>query len=68
MPSERIQRSIDALLDEADESYFGHQGDLAEDRAGTALGLDPDNLDALAILSAIERMTGGDTPHLKMRP
>ena len=54
MPSERIQRRIDALLDEADEAYSNHDWEQAENRARTALGLEPDNEDALAILSAIE--------------
>ena len=59
MPSKRIQRRIDSLLDEADDAYARHDWTAAEDRASTTLGLAPDNEDAGAILVAIARMTGG---------
>ena len=61
MPSVRIQRRIDTLLDEADEAYSSHQWEISENRARTALGLDPENQDALAILAAIGRMTDGQS-------
>ena len=61
MPSERIQRRIDSLLDEADEAYARHDWAVAEDRASTALGLAPDNEDAGAILAAVARMAGAPT-------
>ena len=62
MPSERIQRRIESLLDEADDAYARHDWAVAEDRANTALGLAPENEDARAILAAIARMTGAVAP------
>ena len=58
MASERIQRQIDRLLDEAEEAV--NQGDWAvvEDRSGKVLALDPDNVDALTYLAAAERAGG----------
>ena len=41
MPSERIRRRIENLLDEADEVYARRDWAVAEDRANTALGLAP---------------------------
>ena len=55
MPTERIQRRIDSLLDEADEAYAAKDWELARDRLKLVLGLDPDNEDAKSILAAIER-------------
>ena len=52
MPSERIQRRIEKLLDEADEAYAQQDWELVETTASSALGLDPENEDALAILEA----------------
>ena len=68
MASERIRRRIERLLDEADEAYSSHDWALAADRAKTALGLDPENEDGLAILAAIERMAGEDLPEAAVRP
>ena len=56
MPSERIQRRIDKLLDDADEAYSKFDWELAEERAKAALGLDPDNEDALAFIAGVRRM------------
>jgi len=55
VPTERIQRRIDSLLDEADEAYAAKDWELARDRLKLVLGLDPDNEDAKSILAAIER-------------
>ena len=45
MPSERIQRRIESLLDQADEAYARHDWTVAQDRASNALGLAPDSED-----------------------
>jgi hypothetical protein len=62
MPSERIQRRIDKLLDESDEAYARQDWAVVETTANSALGLDPENEDALAILAAKARMTGESNP------
>ena len=46
MPSERIQRQIDRLLDEADEAIASQDWTIVRDRARSALRLDPENQDA----------------------
>ncbi len=67
MASERIQRQIDRLLDEAEEAV--NQGDwaLAQARSGTVLALDPENVDALTYLAAAQR-TGGASPAVVLQP
>src|SRR5438309_1551332 len=54
MHSDRIQRRIDALLDEADQALADHQWAAARDSARAVLGMDPANADALAYLAAAE--------------
>ena len=56
MPSELIQRRIDAFIIEADEAFANDNLDLAADRAQRALALDPANEDAQAFLDAVERV------------
>ncbi len=57
MASERIQRRIDILLDEADEAVAKSDWDVVRDRAQNVLRLDPGNQDALSYLAAAERDT-----------
>ncbi len=57
MVSERIQRRIDILLDEADEAVAKSDWDGVRDRAQNVLRLDPENKDALSYLAAAERDT-----------
>ncbi len=64
MPSERIQRQIDRLLDEADEAIASQDWTIVGDRARSALRLDPENQDALSYLAAAER----DTPPESTQP
>ena len=58
MPTERVQRRIDRLLDEADEAIARSDWDMVRDRAGNVIALDPDNDDAQTFLKAAERATG----------
>jgi tetratricopeptide (TPR) repeat protein len=54
VPSKRVQRRIDRLLDDAEQAADRKQwGDVAES-ARMALKLDPDNADARALLSMVE--------------
>ena len=52
MASERIQRRIDILLDEADEAVAKSDWAAVRDRAQNVLALDHDNRDALAFVEA----------------
>ncbi|MDP6716083.1 MAG: protein kinase, partial [SAR202 cluster bacterium] len=55
MVSERIQRQIDRLLDQAEEAVVSHQWDIVRARAQSVLAFDPANQDALTFLDASER-------------
>jgi tetratricopeptide (TPR) repeat protein len=55
MPSERVQRRIDRLLDAAEQAMDQRDWARAETLARDVLNLDPDNADALTFLSALER-------------
>jgi len=52
VPSERVQRQIDALLDEADAALRRFEWDVVRERALDALALDPGNGDAEAYRAA----------------
>ena len=58
MPSERIQRQIDRLLDEAEEASAERDWDVVLDRVEHALTFDPANEDALALRDVAERGLG----------
>jgi len=60
MPSERVQRQIDRLLDEADEAAFRLEWAVVRDRARAALAYDPDNADARTYLETAERGLASD--------
>jgi hypothetical protein len=63
MPSERIQRQIDRLLDEADEAALRREWSVVRDRATAALAYDPDNVDAQSYLATAERgLRAGTAP------
>ncbi len=55
MASDRVQRQIDHLLDEAEEALSQHNWAVARDRAQTILAIDPGNNDAVTYLAAAER-------------
>ena len=55
MPSERIQRRIDLLLDQADQALADGDWALVRDSSGKVLALDPDNTDAATYIAAAER-------------
>lgn len=48
MPSERIQRQIDGLLDEAEQALRNLDWEVVQARSEAVLGIDPGNSDALA--------------------
>src|SRR5438067_7668007 len=71
MPSDRIQRRIDALLDEADQAIGQEDWEVVRKNMRAVLTLDPANVDAESYLAAAERglsssgaagAAGGATP------
>ena len=58
MPSERVQRQIDRLLDETEEAISSQDWNLVAERARSVLRLDPENQDAVSYLAAAERDSG----------
>ena len=56
MASERVQRRIDRLLDQAEEAMDSLNWDAARDYTHAVLGLDPGNADALAYLDSALRV------------
>ncbi len=58
MPSERIQRRIDRLLDRIEEVADARDWDEVRSLADDILRLDPENEDARAFLDAAQRDTG----------
>ena len=55
MASERVQRRIDILLDEADQAIAQSDWSVVRDRAQNVLALDPNNGDAATFLAAADR-------------
>ena len=58
MISERTQRQIDPLLDQAEEAIGTLRWDEVRDRARAVLALAPENPDAMNYLAATERALG----------
>ncbi len=58
--SERVQRQIDRLLDEAEAAVVGRDWRKVHQSASDALTLDPDNGDARALVAAAERGLGAN--------
>ena len=61
MASERVQRRIDLLLDEADQAIDRSDWSVVRDRAQNVLALDPGNGDAATFLAAADRALATDT-------
>jgi len=62
MASERIQRQIDHLLDEAEAAINDRSWNLARDHAQSVLAIDPNNTDALTYIAAADRALGNSSP------
>ena len=68
MASERIQRQIDRLLDQAEGAMGQMAWEAVRDCAKAVLGLDSSNIDAIAFLAsagqddAVHVHGAGDTP------
>ena len=61
MPSERVQRNVDQLLDEAQRARNDRDWALVQDLVRQVLRLDPKNGNALDYLAAAERDPRGAT-------
>ena len=59
MASERVQRQIDSLLDEAEAAIKQHDWNVVHDRAESVLAIDPENADGLTYRATAARATGG---------
>jgi serine/threonine protein kinase len=71
MASERAQRQIDRLLDEAEDAVSRLDWRIVHDRAEAVLAFDPHNPDGLAFLAAAERGQGsshGNSPEPSTQP
>ena len=55
MASERVQRQIDRLLDEAEAAITQHDWGVVRDRAESVLAIDPENADAITYLASADR-------------
>ena len=64
MASDRLQRQIERLLDEAEEAISRFDWEALLQRAQAVLAMDPENRDALAFLATAERAMGGSVPPL----
>ncbi len=62
MASERVQRQIDRLLDEAEAAITQRSWTLARDHAQSVLAIDPNNTDALTYIDATERALSSSSP------
>ncbi len=62
MASDRIQRQIDHLLDEAESAINERSWTLARDHAQSVLAIDPNNTDALTYIAAADRAIGSSSP------
>ncbi len=58
MATERLQRRIEQLLDEAEDAISRHDWAIVHDRAQSVLAIDPDHDDGQALLAVAERGLG----------
>ena len=61
MASERIQRQIDRLLDEAEQAITSDDWPIVASRVRSVLANEPENGDAKAYLAGVERAIGSTT-------
>ncbi len=68
MASERVQRQIDRLLDEAEQAFVSRDWDTVRRCAQDVLAFDPDNPDATGLLAGAERALGTETAVTRTSP
>ncbi len=62
MASDRLQRQIERLLDEADQAITGEDWSTVSSRARSVLAIDPENAEGLAYLATADRALGASAP------
>ena len=62
MASDRLQRQIERLLDEADQTITGEDWSTVSSRARSVLAIDPENTDRLAYLATADQALGASAP------
>ena len=68
MASERIERCIDILLDEADAAVSRYDWEAVRQAANAVLAIAPDNGDATTFLAVAERALGTSAPQPTTQP
>ena len=69
MASDRLQRQIERLLDEADQAIINEDWSTVSSRARSVVAIDPENGDGIAYLAAAERALGtAVAPPARQRP
>ena len=68
MASDRLQRRLERLLDEAEEAITELNWATVRDRANAVLAIDPGNVDGQAFLATAERALGGSSATLTDQP
>ena len=70
MASDRFQRRIERLLDEADEAISQFDWEKVRQCAQAVLAIDPENVDGLRFLAIVERALSGssDSPSTSPLP
>ena len=68
MASERVQRQIDRLLDEAEQAISRYDWNAVRRAADAVLAIAPGNNDATTFLAAAGRALGGSAPQATGRP
>ena len=61
MASDRIQRRLERLLDQAEEAMDRSDWESVREHAKVALGLDPESADALAFLASVEQVLDSES-------
>jgi len=64
MPSERVQRQIDRLLDEAEEAISRYDWEAVREAEHAVLAIDPENADAITYLASAETVPLAQPPRL----
>ena len=68
MASERIQRQIDRLLDEAEQAITSDDWPIVASRVRSVLANEPENGDAKAYLAGVERAIGSPQSEAELPP
>jgi len=68
MASDRIQRQVERLLDEAESAVFAFDWEKVRQCAHVVIAIDPGNSDGLEFLATVERALSASSPNLTSSP